>query len=58
MRLGRGRGRDGDRVRTQREAAQAAPVLSDPTAALIFVEHRDRLARFGVVAVVTGEAAE
>jgi len=36
------------RLRFEREAAQAAPDFVRPDAMVIVVEHRDRLARFGV----------
>jgi len=36
------------RLRAERQAAEAAQGLSDPSATVIVVEHRDRLARFGV----------
>nr|WP_011117234.1 IS607 family transposase [Mycobacterium celatum]AAK40077.1 Rv0921-like protein [Mycobacterium celatum] len=43
-----GRGGDRGRVGPERQAPQAAPILSDPSVSVVIVEHRDRLARFGV----------
>ena len=42
------RGGDRGRVRAGREAADGGALLSDPSASVVVVEHRDRLTRFGV----------